>query len=89
VPEAGSVPEGRIVIRLTQGNLSHSHVYLRNHLDFFLRMQSVLLMREVGGVRCSHCTSLGFPRRYRVTPLATRSSSAAAVPGGHSLPTIA
>ena len=35
VPEAGSVPEGRIVIRLTQGNLSHSHVYLRNHLDFF------------------------------------------------------
>lgn len=38
VPEADSIPEGsiqRIVIRLTQGNLSNSHVYLRNHLDFF------------------------------------------------------
>jgi len=43
VPVAGSVPEAdvrrgqaeRIVIRLTQGNLSHHHVYLRAHLGFF------------------------------------------------------
>jgi hypothetical protein len=37
-PSGSPVPDGptdTIVIGLTQGNLNHSHVYLRKHLDFF------------------------------------------------------
>jgi hypothetical protein len=33
--KGGPVSEGRIVIRLTQGNLNNNHIYLRRHLDFF------------------------------------------------------
>jgi hypothetical protein len=85
-PRPGPVVEGRaarIVIRLTQGNLNNNHVYLRGHLGFFpADAIGAANARDGQGAR-SRCTSRGFPKQYRPTSQAIRTSSApAAMPSG-------
>ena len=90
-PSGRPVPDERtakIVIGLTQGNLTNGHVYLRQHLGFFPADAIGAANARDGQGAPLTVHFAGLPEAAETESQAARTSSAAAARGGNSSPTM-